>query len=102
MNVLRPRRRATAEIESDIRAVIIELRPMLGLEHCELTLNAFDSDVGAATLNVVGGCPDCGASAQTFLQGIEQRIKLRVAEVREVRCIVREVQHGVSSSGPTN
>jgi Fe-S cluster biogenesis protein NfuA len=33
---------------------------------------------------VTGACPDCDASAVTFIQGIETQLKLRVAELHAV------------------
>ncbi len=57
---------------------------MLRIEECALELQGFDSSTGTATLLVTGACPDCDASAATFIQGIEVQLKQRVVELRSV------------------
>lgn len=86
----RTSRRTVANIEGEIRNVVTELRPLLGLDSCGLTLSSFEPASGTAFLEVDGACPDCGASAETFLEGIAQRIRLGVSEVREVRIMVSD------------
>ena len=58
---------------------------LLGLEHCIIGLFRFDAEGGVATLRVDASCAECDVSPSTFMAGIETRLKLRVAEVREVR-----------------
>ena len=86
MSVLRRKRaRPAAEIEEQIRRELAEILPILRIDRCAIELDAFDPDSGIATLNFEGGCPDCDASAITFLQGIETQLKLRVSEITVVR-----------------
>jgi Fe-S cluster biogenesis protein NfuA len=59
--------------------------PILRIETCALELQGFDPESGTATLLVTGACPDCDASAVTFIQGIETQLKLRVSELRSVQ-----------------
>ena len=92
MSVLRRiRSRPQAEIEQHIRAELAEILPILRIEECALELQGFDSDSGTATLLVTGGCPDCDASAVTFIQGIEAQLRLRVAELRSILLTVERV-----------
>lgn len=85
MSVLRRRRsRPQADVEDDIRAELDLILPILRIERCALELRGFDSASGTATLLVTGACPDCDASAVTFIQGIETQLKLRVSELRTV------------------
>jgi Fe-S cluster biogenesis protein NfuA len=85
MSVLRRNRsRPQADVEIHIRAELAEILPILRLEKCAIELQGFDPESGAATLLVTGACPDCDASAVTFIQGIETQLKLRVAELRSV------------------
>lgn len=85
MSVLRRKRsRPQADVEHDIRAELAEILPILRIEKCALELQRFDSESGTATLVVTGACPDCDASAVTFIQGIETQLKLRVVELRSV------------------
>jgi Fe-S cluster biogenesis protein NfuA len=84
MSVLRKRSRPQGDVEQDIRAELAEILPILRIEECALELQGFDPESGTATLLVTGACPDCDASAVTFIQGIETQLKLRVAELRSV------------------
>lgn len=85
MSVLRRNRpRPPADVEQHIRAQLAEILPILRIEACALELQGFDPASGTATLLVTGACPDCDASAVTFIQGIETQLKLRVAELRSV------------------
>lgn len=84
MSVLRKRSRPQADVEDDIRAELDLILPILRIEKCALELHGFDPASGTATLLVTGACPDCDASAVTFIQGIETQLKLRVSELRSV------------------
>ena len=85
MSVLRRNRsRPQADVEQHIRAELTEILPILRIEACALELQGFDPQSGTATLLVTGACPDCDASAVTFIQGIETQLKLRIAELRSV------------------
>ncbi len=85
MSVLRRNRsRPQADVEHHIRAELDEILPILRIEKCALELQGFDAASGTATLLVTGACPDCDASAVTFIQGIEAQLKLRVSELRSV------------------
>ena len=84
MSVLRKRFRPQADIEQHIRSELAEILPILRIEKCALELQEFDPESGTATLLVTGNCPDCDASAVTFIQGIETQLRLRVSELRSV------------------
>jgi Fe-S cluster biogenesis protein NfuA len=84
MSVLRKRSRPQADVERSIRAELAEILPILRLEECAIELTGFDAESGTATLLVTGACPDCDASAVTFIQGIETQLKLRIVELRSV------------------
>ena len=84
MSVLRRRPRAPADVEHQIKDELREILAILRIDECALELQGFDPASGTATLFVTGACPDCDASAATFIQGIETQLKLRVSEVRAV------------------
>lgn len=84
MSVLRKKTRPQADVEQNIRAELAEILPILRIEECALELQGFDAESGTATLLVTGACPDCDASAVTFIQGIETQLKLRISELRSV------------------
>jgi Fe-S cluster biogenesis protein NfuA len=90
MSVLRRNRvRAQADVEDHIRAELAEILPILRIDKCAIELQGFDPASGIATLMVTGACPDCDASAATFIQGIETQLRLRVAELRSVLLTVQ-------------
>jgi Fe-S cluster biogenesis protein NfuA len=85
MSVLRRNRsRSQADVEHHIRSELDEILPILRIEKCAIELQGFDAASGTATLLVTGACPDCDASAVTFIQGIETQLRLRVSELRSV------------------
>jgi len=79
------RGRTVPDIERQLRAELESLRPLLGVDHCAISLARFDSADGTVVLHIDASCPACDASGATFLPGIETRLMLRVAEVRRVR-----------------
>ena len=85
MSVLgRKKGRPPADIEHHIRHELADILTILRIEECALELQEFDPVTGTATLHVTGACPDCDASAVTFIQGIETQLRLRVTELRAV------------------
>ncbi len=92
MSVLRKRARPQADVEHQIRHELEDILPILRIEECALELQAFDPVTGTATLLVTGACPDCEASAVTFIQGIETQLKLRIVELRSVVLTVNSAQ----------
>jgi Fe-S cluster biogenesis protein NfuA len=84
MSVLRRKRRPSADVEHQIRHELQDILTILRIEDCALELQGFDPGTGTATLHVTGACPDCDASAVTFIQGIETQLKVRVNELRAV------------------
>jgi Fe-S cluster biogenesis protein NfuA len=89
MSVLRrSRARSQADIEHHIRRELEEILPILRLDKCAIELDGFDPGTGTATLHVTGVCPDCDASAVTFIRGIETQLRQRVTELRSVALTV--------------
>ncbi|MDQ6769042.1 MAG: NifU family protein [Gemmatimonadota bacterium] len=85
MSVLRRKRvRPQADVEHHIRHELQDILSILRIEECALELEGYDPGTGTATLHVTGTCPDCDASALTFIQGIETQLKLRITELRAV------------------
>jgi len=72
-------------IEARISAILVEVEPLLRMDHCRLELLQFSADTGVAVLAIDGGCPDCEVSPATFSAAIQAHIMMRVPEVREVR-----------------
>jgi Fe-S cluster biogenesis protein NfuA len=83
------RRYASREtaIEARIEHALADLRPLLRMEDCGLSLVRWDGSAGVAVIRVVGECPDCGVTAATYLQGISAHLRRHVPEVRDVRAV---------------
>ena len=81
----RGRGRAATVVETSISAVLLEVTPLLRMEHCRLELEAFELSSGLLKVRIEGTCPDCLGSPAMFATAIEAHVKQRVPEVREVR-----------------
>ena len=77
--------RSQLAIEESISTVLVEVTPMLRIEHCSLELVSFDSATGLLEIRIEGNCPDCSVSPSIFATGIAAHVKQRVVEVSEVR-----------------
>ncbi len=77
--------RTAPAVESSITAVLLEVTPMLRMEHCRLELDEFVPDSGLLKVRIEGTCPDCLGSPAMFATAIEAHVRQRVPEVREVR-----------------
>jgi Fe-S cluster biogenesis protein NfuA len=86
MNVLgRKTGRSKSAIEQSISTVLVEVQPMLRIEHCRLEHVQFDQSTGLLVIRIEGNCPDCSVSPSIFATGIAAHVKQRVIEVTEVR-----------------
>ncbi len=77
--------RSQSAIEQNISTVLVEVQPLLRIEHCRLELVQFDRLTGLLVIRIEGNCPDCSVSPSIFAAGISAHVKRRVAEVGEVR-----------------
>jgi Fe-S cluster biogenesis protein NfuA len=77
--------RSQSAIEKSISSVLVEVTPMLRIEHCTLEMVRFDSATGLLEIRIEGNCPDCSVSPSIFATGIAAHVKQRVSEVSEVR-----------------
>jgi Fe-S cluster biogenesis protein NfuA len=74
-----------SQVEARISAILLEVEPLLHIEHCRLELREFSAQSGVVIIGISGGCPDCDVSPATFSPAIRAHIMRRVPEVREVR-----------------
>ena len=84
MKGLRRGRTATV-VESSIASVLLEVTPLLRMDHARLELEEFVAATGLLKVRIEGSCPDCLGSPAMFATAIEAHVKQRVPEVREVR-----------------
>lgn len=85
MRALRRTGRSAAAIEASIATVLMEVQPLLRIEHCRIDLLEYSRESGVLVLSIDGSCSDCEVSPATFSTAIEAHVKMRVPEVREVR-----------------
>ena len=81
----RGRGRTVTVVKESISAVLLDVTPLLRMEHCRLELEEFESASGVLKVRIHGSCPDCLGSPAMFATAIEAHVKQRVPEVREVR-----------------
>lgn len=80
--------RSSAVVQRSISAVLLEVIPLLRMEHCQLDVEEFIAASGLLRVRIAGSCPDCLGSPAMFATAIEAHLKQRVPEVREVRIAV--------------
>lgn len=84
MGVLRKSSASQAAVEARISTILLEIQPMLRIDHCRLELVEFSMATGSLIVRVGGECPDCEISPATFSTAIAARVKMQVPEVRDV------------------
>ncbi len=77
--------RSQVAIEKSISTVLLDVQPLLRIEHCRLDLVQFEPATGLLVIRIEGNCPDCAVSPSVFATGIAAHVKQRVVEVTEVR-----------------
>lgn len=70
-------------IRQRIEAILAEVRPSLESHEGNAQLAGVDEE-GNVTLKIEGSCRGCPMSAMTFGLGVEQMIRERCPEVKEV------------------
>lgn len=65
--------------------MLVEVTPMLRIEHCSLEMVEFNPTSGLLVIRIEGNCPDCSVSPSIFMPGIAAHVRQRVLEVTEVR-----------------
>ena len=77
--------RGERDIDSRIREILVDIRPLLHIAEANIELVEFEQDTGTAVLRVEGDCPDCEMSAANMIEGIAAHLRIHVPEVRDVR-----------------
>ena len=79
-----PRGTRGDDVDSRIRDILQELRPLLHISEATVELVRFDVGSGTAVLRIEGDCPDCEMSAANMIEGIGAHLRARVPEVKDV------------------
>jgi len=69
-------------MQEKVESALNQIRPALQADGGDVQL--IDVSQGVVTLRLTGACGDCPMAAMTLRRGIEQVLKERVPEVREV------------------
>lgn len=72
-----------ATLRERIEAALIDVRPYLNYDGGDIELVNVRDD-GTVEMHFVGACHGCPSSAMTLKHGIEQTLKERIPEVKEV------------------
>jgi Fe-S cluster biogenesis protein NfuA len=71
-------------LKQEVEKVINEVRPYLQQEGGDVELVDVDEKSGIVKVKLTGACGSCPMSIVTLKAGIEQRIKQKVPQVKEV------------------
>ena len=75
----------TLRIEID--AVLESIRPAIQADGGDVEFVSFDKESGVVQLRLLGACESCPISMRTLKEGIEKRMRQRVAAVTEVQAV---------------
>lgn len=73
-------------MKEKVEKVIEEIRPMLQMEGGDVELVDVTED-GVVKVRLKGACGSCPMSTYTLKLGIEQRLKEKIPEVKEVEAV---------------
>ncbi len=74
-------------MRQEIEKVISEIRPYLQAEDGDIELIDIDEGKGIVKVKLTGACGSCPMSVVTLKATVEQRIKQKVPQVKEVIAI---------------
>ena len=71
-------------MESKIKMVLDEIRPVLEADGGGVNFVDFNSETGVVSVKLLGACGGCPMRQTTLSQGIEARLKQKIPEVSKV------------------
>ena len=71
-------------LETKIRQVLESIRPMIQLDGGDVDFVSYDTEKNVLLVRLSGACQGCPMSEITLKQGIEQMIKDKLPQVKEV------------------
>ena len=72
---------------TEIDAVLESIRPAIQADGGDVEFVSFDKESGVVQLRLLGACESCPISMRTLKEGIEKRMRQRVAAVTEVQAV---------------
>ncbi|MCD6080337.1 MAG: NifU family protein [Candidatus Omnitrophica bacterium] len=73
-------------MKEEVQKVLEEIRPMLQMEGGDVELIDVTED-GLVKVRLKGACGTCPMSTYTLKLGIEQRLKEKIPEIKEVKAV---------------
>ena len=74
-------------LRTEIDAVLESIRPAIQADGGDVEFVNFDKEHGVVQLRLLGACESCPISMRTLKEGIEKRMRQRVAAVTEVQAV---------------
>ena len=74
-------------LQAEIDAVLESIRPAIQADGGDVEFVNFDKENGVVQLRLLGACESCPISMRTLKEGIEKRMRQRVAAVTEVQAV---------------
>lgn len=74
-------------LRTEINAVLESIRPAIQADGGDVEFVNFDKENGVVQLRLLGACESCPISMRTLKEGIEKRMRQRVAAVTEVQAV---------------
>ena len=74
-------------LRTEIDAVLESIRPAIQADGGDVEFVSFDKESGVVQLRLLGACESCPISMRTLKEGIEKRMRPRVAAVTEVQAV---------------
>ena len=76
----------TQDLNKEVAKIIAELRPFVQGDGGDIELVGVNDD-GVVSVRLHGACVGCPSSGMTLKMGVEQKLKDRLPEVKEVICV---------------
>ena len=73
---------STAGLDQRVRAALEEVRPALKMDGGDVELVGVDQ--GVVSVRLLGACGGCPMATMTLVGFVEERLKLRVPEIKQV------------------
>ena len=74
-------------LRTEIDAVLESIRPAIQADGGDVEFVSFNKESGVVQLRLLGACESCPISMRTLKEGIEKRMRQRVAAVTEVQAV---------------
>ena len=74
-------------LRTEIDAVLESIRPAIQADGGDVEFVSFNKESGVVQLRLLGACESCPISMRTLKEGIEKRMRPRVAAVTEVQAV---------------